>query len=61
MVYNQRYQDAHQFLEEIIEKLTKAQSENVSLAWFACVAATAHDQDEGVQPCAKPSTTGIRT
>jgi len=51
MVYNHRYQDANKLFEEIIERLTKAQSENVSLAWynFAGVAAAAHDRDEAVQ------------
>jgi non-specific serine/threonine protein kinase/serine/threonine-protein kinase len=51
MVYEHRYEDAKTLFEEVIEKLTKSQSENVSLAWynFACVAALAHDRDEAVQ------------
>jgi tetratricopeptide (TPR) repeat protein len=51
MVYNHRYEDANQRFEEVIEKLTQSQSENVSIAWynFACVAAAAHDRDQAVQ------------
>jgi len=51
MVYNHRYDEAKKLFEEILEKMNKPPSENVSLAWynFACVAAAAHDRDESVQ------------
>jgi serine/threonine protein kinase/tetratricopeptide (TPR) repeat protein len=51
MVYNHRYDEAKKLFEEILDKMNKAPSENVSLAWynFACVAAAAHDRDEAVQ------------
>jgi serine/threonine protein kinase len=51
MVYDHRYDEAKKLFEDVLEKMNKASSENVSLAWynFACVAAAAHDQDEAVQ------------
>jgi tetratricopeptide (TPR) repeat protein len=51
MVYNHRYDEAKKLFEEILDKMNKAPSGNVSLAWynFACVAAAAHDRDEAVQ------------
>jgi serine/threonine protein kinase len=51
MVYNHRYGDAKRLFEEILDKMNKASSENVSIAWynFACVAAAARDRDEAIQ------------
>jgi serine/threonine protein kinase len=51
MVYDHRYSDAKKLFEEILDKMNKPASENVSIAWynFACVAAAARDRDEAVQ------------
>jgi serine/threonine protein kinase/tetratricopeptide (TPR) repeat protein len=50
MVYNHRYEEAKKLFEDTLNKVTKTQEGNVSLAWynFACVAAAAHDRDEAV-------------
>jgi len=51
LVYNHRYGEAKKLFNDVIEKVSKIQEANVSLAWynFACVAAAAHDSDEAVQ------------
>ncbi len=51
MVHNQRYEDAKKLFGDTIEKVSKIQEANLSIAWygFACVAAAAHDPDEAVQ------------
>jgi serine/threonine protein kinase/tetratricopeptide (TPR) repeat protein len=51
LVYNHHYAEAKELFADIIEKVSKAQESNVSLAWyrFAGVAAAAHDPDEAVQ------------
>jgi serine/threonine protein kinase/Tfp pilus assembly protein PilF len=51
MVYNHRYDNAKKLFEDVLDKMNKTQTSDVSVVWynFACIAATAHDRDEAVQ------------